>query len=108
MVFSVEITEQALSDLEQVLTFMSGRSKPTASRWYAAIVRSLASLESNPTRCAEAPEAEWYGGGLRVLLHGKRRNTYRILFEIRGDVVFVLRVRHGRQDFLSPDEIQQP
>ena len=105
MAFSVQITEQARSDLAQALTFMSERSKSTASRWYAAICKSFISLANNPARCAEAPEAEWYGKGLCVLLHGKRRNTYRILFEIRGDVVYVLRVRHGRQDFLGPDEI---
>lgn len=108
MAFSVQITKQAINDLEQALTFLSERSESAAGRWYASIRKSFATLANNPTRCPEAPEAEWYGEGLRVLLHGKRRNTYRILFEIRGEVVFVLRIRHGRQDFLGPDEIQQP
>jgi hypothetical protein len=61
-------------------------------------------LEENPERCAEAPDAEWHGAGLRQLLHGKRRYIYRILFEIRGDVVVVFRVRHRAQDLLGPED----
>lgn len=40
-----------------------------------------------------------------VYLHGKRRHVHRILFEIRGQTVVVLRVRHSAQDFLGPEEI---
>ena len=42
------------------------------------------------------------------MFYGKRRNTYRILFEVRGNVVYILRVRHGRQDFLTPEELRPP
>jgi plasmid stabilization system protein ParE len=60
-------------------------------------------LEEDPERWPEAPEAEWHEG-LRQLLHGKRRHLHRILFEIRGQLVVVLRVRHGAQDFLGPED----
>jgi hypothetical protein len=36
-----------------------------------------------------------YGEEVRVLLSGKRRGVYRVLFTIRGDTVQVLTVRHS-------------
>ena len=63
------------------------------------------SLETMPQRCGLAPESEWYPGELRQLLHGKRGGIYRILFEVRGDIVYILRVRHGAQNLLETDEI---
>jgi plasmid stabilization system protein ParE len=53
-----------------------------------------------------APENEWYEGGeLRELLYGKRQGVYRILFEVRGDTVYILRVRHGAQELLGPGDL---
>jgi len=68
-------------------------------------VEAVRSLESNPRRRELAPESEWYPGELRQLLHGKRRGIYRILFEVRGDTVHILRVRHSAQALLEPDEL---
>jgi plasmid stabilization system protein ParE len=81
------------------------RSLPAAERWRTgvwAVIRSLATL---PERFPEAPEAEWYGPGLRETYYGKRLNTYRILYEVRGQAVYIHRVRHGRQDLLQPGEM---
>jgi plasmid stabilization system protein ParE len=44
-------------------------------------------------------------GELRQLLYGKRRGVYRILFEVRDNNVFILRVRHSAQALLDPNEI---
>ena len=38
---------------------------------------------------------------MRQLLYGKRPHLYRILFTIDGDVVYVLRIRHGRRQRLG-------
>jgi hypothetical protein len=35
----------------------------------------------------------------------KKRSAYRILFEIRGEVVYILRLRYGAQDLLGADEM---
>ncbi|HZW33521.1 MAG TPA: hypothetical protein VFF52_22570 [Isosphaeraceae bacterium] len=40
---------------------------------------------------------------MRVLLYGKRRGVYRVLFTIRGDTVHVLTVRHSAQRSLSEE-----
>ena len=50
-----------------------------------------------PRRCPLAKEARAVGREIRCLSFGRRRNLYRILYEIdeqRG-VVHVLRIRHG-------------
>jgi hypothetical protein len=63
-------------------------------------------LEQNLARCPLAPENDWHlGGKLRHLLFGKRRGMYRIHFEIRGNVVYILRVPHNAQDLLGPEDI---
>ena len=108
MSFRVEITRTSAREVEQRYDEMAAQSKPSADRWRAGLLRAVESLNLNPERCSQAHESEWYGEGLRELYYGKRRNTYRILFEVRGDVVFILRVRHGRQDFLKPEELRSP
>ena len=75
-----------------------------AERWRARLRAAVGSLATNPERCLELPEAEWYGLGLREHYVGKQRNTVRILFEVRGRTVHILRIRHGRQDLLRPGE----
>jgi plasmid stabilization system protein ParE len=62
-------------------------------------------LEDNPQRWGLAPESDWYPGELRQLLYGKRRGVYRILYEVRGKTVYILRVRHGAQAVLEPGEL---
>ena len=71
----------------------------------SSIEDAIATLERNPARWPLAPEAEWYDGDLRQLLHGKRRGIYRILFEVRGETVVILRVRHGRQNLLRQEDV---
>jgi len=106
--FRVEITRTAAREVSTRFDEMASRTRASAERWRDGLIRAISSLADNPLRCPEAPEAGEYGPGLRELYYGKRRNTYRILFEVRGDVVFVLPVRHGRQDLLGPDELIPP
>ncbi len=42
----------------------------------------IATLKVNPQRCPIDPDSEVYGEEVRVLLHGKRRGVYRVLFTI--------------------------
>src|SRR5262245_27254413 len=99
MSFHVTIARQAAREIARQYEWLAEhRSQAAADRWRDALLAAVRSLEESAERCPEAPEAEWYGQGLRQLLHGRRRQVYRILFEIRGEVVVVLRVRHGAQD----------
>jgi plasmid stabilization system protein ParE len=104
MTFRVEITRTAAREIEERYDRINEQGRNSADKWRAGLIEALGALGANPEMYPEAPEAEWYGAGLRELYYGKRRNTYRILFEIRENVVYILRVRHGRQDFLKPEE----
>jgi plasmid stabilization system protein ParE len=106
--FHIEITRTAAREVEQRYDNLSARSKLAAERWRGGLLKAVESLSQNPERCPQAPEAEWYGDSLRELYYGRRRNTYRILFEVRGSTVYILRVRHGRQDHLQPAELRPP
>jgi plasmid stabilization system protein ParE len=103
MTFRVEIARKAAREIEEQYWWLAERSRAAAERWRQSLLDAVTSLEANPERCGEAPEAE-YHEGLRQLLHGKRQR-HRILFEIRGNAVIILRVRHAAQDLLGPDDL---
>src|SRR5271166_6179448 len=105
MMHSVRITARALREIDGALEWIARRSRPAARRWHEKLLEAIRSLELHPERCGLAPETEWYAGDLRQLLYGKRRGTYRILFEVRSDTVYILRVRHSAQDFLRPGDL---
>lgn len=106
MPYRVEITARALHEIDRQLAWLVDRSPSGAARWHEKLLSAVEGLEENPTRYSLAPENDWHlGGELRQLLFGKRRGIYRILFEIRGNVVYILRVRHSAQDLLGPDDI---
>ncbi len=105
MTYQVHITPMALAEVAEAFAWRSQYSAAAAERWRRALLEAADSLAENPEGCALAAEADWYPGELRQLLHGKKRSMYRILFEIRGDVVYVLRVRHSAQDLLKPGDV---
>ena len=105
MAHSVHITARALREIDETLEWLTQRSHSAAARWHGRLLEAVRSLEDNPARCGLAPESEWFPGEIRQLLHGKRRGVYRILFEIRGDDVYILRVRHGAQALLEPGDL---
>jgi plasmid stabilization system protein ParE len=104
MSFRVALARKAAREIAEQYDWLAGRSQTAADRWRDALLEAIDSLAEDPERCREAPEAEWHPG-LRQLLHGKRRQVHRILFEIRGNTVVVLRVRHSAQDFLDPEQL---
>ncbi len=105
MAYSVRLTARALREIDEALEWRARSSRVAAARWHEQLLAAIRSLEHNPARCGLAPEAEWYSGGeLRQLLYGKRRGVYRILFEVRGDTIYILRVRHSAQALLEPDD----
>jgi len=104
MSWHVTIARRAAREIEEQYHWLAERSEAAANRWRNSLLQAIDTLADHPERCAEAPEAAWHEG-LRQLLHGKRRQVHRILFEIRAQSVVVLRVRHTAQDFLGPEDL---
>jgi plasmid stabilization system protein ParE len=105
MSYSVQITVRAFLEIGEALESLARKSPTAADRWHEKLMLAVRSLEENPERCGLAPESEWFSAEIRQLLYGKRRGVYRILFEVRGDTVHVLRVRHSAQALLEPGEL---
>ena len=81
------------------------RDRTYAEKWYVRIQTAIASLVFDADQWPEAAEAEWFGPGLRERLVGRKRQAYRILFSIQGEIVYVHTLRHISQDFLTPDDL---
>ena len=106
MAHTIAIQPRAEADIRATVGWLAQNVSPTfAARWHARIGAAIHSLENNPERCPQADEAADLGADLRELLHGRRRQAYRILFSIDGDTVNVHRVRHAAQDRLQPGDI---
>lgn len=105
MAHAIHLTARALREIDEALAWLANRSRPAARRWHQQLMEAFRSLEDNPERCGLAPESAWYPGEIRQLLHGKGSGVYRILFEVRGNTVYILRVRHSAQALLEPGEL---
>jgi plasmid stabilization system protein ParE len=102
MNYRVELMATAKAEAEEAYLWIHKQSPTRAVKWYNGLIDAIESLEFSPHRCPLAPEAPAFRQEIRQLLYGKRGGVYRILFEIRGDVVYVLHIRHGARKFLEP------
>jgi plasmid stabilization system protein ParE len=98
MVFRVEITAEAEQDGAALLDWLlKQHAGETGIRWFLALEDAIATLSKFPERCQLAPENSRFPFEVRQLLYGRKPHTYRILFTIEGDTVYVLHIRHGRR-----------
>ncbi|MGL5095330.1 MAG: type II toxin-antitoxin system RelE/ParE family toxin [Planctomycetia bacterium] len=102
----VHITDKALADAESVVVwFQEQKAAAAGRRWFSALWKTVDTLESHPERCPSAAEAEDVGREVRELLFGGRRGQYRILFEIRGRTVYILRIWHSARDAFTISDL---
>jgi plasmid stabilization system protein ParE len=105
MAFRVEITLAAKRDADDILDWLISQEAGEAGvRWFRGLEQAVASLSEFPKRCALAPENPFVPFETRQLVYGKKRHLYRILFTIENDVVYVLRIRHGRRKQVEPQQ----
>ena len=97
MAYRIEVTDEADTQADQIYEWISRDAPEAATRWYYGLFDAIDSLVENPRRCPIAPEDKHFEQELRHLIYAK---NYRIIFEIRGDIVFVLHVRHGARRYL--------
>jgi plasmid stabilization system protein ParE len=105
--YQVRFSIKAEQDVAAVLSWHYERvAVASGERWLAQLMARIAALETHPERCALAAEAKNIGVEVRELLLGTRRNTHRILFQISGPVVDILRIRHTARDVLSRGDLK--
>jgi plasmid stabilization system protein ParE len=104
--YRVRLTAKAEADVDRVLRwFYEVRATAAGERWFSRLMAKIDRLEAHPSRCAVAAESEDLGVEIRELLVGKRHGIYRILFQIEGRTVLILRLWHGARDRVSPEDL---
>lgn len=106
MTYRVNLARHAQEDRERAFNWNSTNySQEYALRWFSGISDAISSLSMNPQRCPKAIEDDRFPFDLYELAYGTRKNKHRILFTIRDDVVFIVRIRHSTQRNLGEDEL---
>ena len=106
MRFTVIIQRKAQRDVAESLRWWSRHGKAEAELWSNRLIaKVIAVLEAHPHQYPFAEEAAELGLDIRVMLYGKRRQVYRVLFTIEGDQVLVHRIRHSAQDRLTEGDL---
>jgi plasmid stabilization system protein ParE len=97
----------AEAELESAYLWLQDRNPEAGAAWYNGVVDAMLTLETFPERCPVAPEADVFDHEIRQLLYGRRQHAYRIIFDISGQTVRILHVRHGARRDLTPGAGQQ-
>jgi len=103
MQFQVIITPSAKADIFEINTWFLENYPDLAESWLWGISQSVTSLSKFPERCPVSAESEAFDVVVRQLIYGKKPHTYRILYSIQDDKVYILRVRSTKQQNLSND-----
>jgi plasmid stabilization system protein ParE len=103
MTYRIIVEQTAERGIRAAVLWKTENASPTiAARWYNSLLKKIDTLRTHPTRCPLAAENDSFPIEIRELLHGRRRNVFRIIFTIQGDVIHILYVRHGAQQELEP------
>lgn len=99
--YSVFITAEASLDLEAIGDYIAAESPENAARFIARIRVAITKLALWPRRFAKAREASDFP--LRDLRQTVL-SSYRIIFEIEGDSVHILHIRHVSRNPFTQDD----
>lgn len=98
--YLIGVAPSAERDIERIHTELRARAREGKVResfpdeWFEDVAEGISGLSDFAERHPPAPERERWGREVRNVL---LRSGYRILYEVREDTVWVLRVRHQRQ-----------
>lgn len=106
MSYRVDISIPALQDAENAFLRIREFNLESSKSWYEGLIESIFSLEKFPNRCPIAPESKILGREIRQFIYGKRRQSYRIFFEVLENekAVRIYRIWHSSKDFISKEE----
>ena len=107
MIYQVVILPQAAADLERNALWWSEHHSPAqAQRWVDTVYEQIKSLATSPETYALSIESSEFAFDIRDKFVGLgKRPSYRAIFTIQGEQVFVLSIRRASQDVFTPDEV---
>ena len=100
MQYQVIITPSAKADIFETNAWLLENYPDIAEKWLWETSQKITSLAKFPERCPVSPESEAFDVVVRQLICGKKPHTYRILFSIQEEKVYILRVRSSKQNRL--------
>jgi len=105
--FNVVILPRAEEDIERNATWWAeNRDAAQAVEWFFTVRRQILSLETMPEIHGLSAENDDFPYEIRDRLIGLgSRRSYRAVFTIRGDTVYVLAVLRTTQDALRPTDV---
>jgi plasmid stabilization system protein ParE len=103
--FEVEFTAVAEAELIGAFNYLRRTAgQVVAANWLRRILQAVQSLRALPERCGRAAEADTTGQDARELLFDRRRNTFRIVFVIRQNVVWIRHIRRASRGPVPPGQ----
>ncbi len=90
----------AEADAIEAYEWIAKQAPAAARRWHARLFARIGTLATFPLGFPVAAESRTLGREVRQLSHG----DYRVLYTVDGDVVRILRVRHGARRRLGEEE----
>lgn len=110
MTFRVILLDQAEADIEaNAHWWATHHSVEQAAHWFDAVYEQLKSLEHFPKSNGLSAENDEFPYEIRDKLLGLgSRRSYRAVFTIKDDTVYVLAVRRSAQDVLRPSDVESP
>ncbi len=105
--YRVALADSAKADADALYARTVAAAPLRGPQWFGELLDSLYSLNKMPHRYPLAREAQKAKRDIRCLPSGKRRNVYRILYEIdeSNKAVWILHIRHGAMQDMEPDQI---
>ena len=105
MTYRVIVTPNAEDELRAAYRYIRDRAPGAAHTRVKGARKKIKSLAHNAERAPLAPEAVSFEDPIREVFYGSgNRGTYRILFAVLGQQVYVLHVRHGSMLPVEPDQ----
>lgn len=105
----VRLTSQARADVDQILAYLLERSAQGAASWANRWEETVHDLAHSGHRRPLAPEDAYHSELIRhVVFRTRRGRSYRALFTVRGEILYILHVRGPGQDLVPPNEMGSP
>ena len=106
MSFHVSLTTEAEADLELLFDWISAQSQQGALAWFQSWQAIRGAIADRAEDFELAPESPPHLEPIRQAFFKTRRGRrYRVVYFVRGNDAFVLRIRASGQDLLHPNEI---
>jgi plasmid stabilization system protein ParE len=95
MAYSVRLMPRAADDVQRLYRRLMEKAPLQGQEWFNRFIDAFYSLETFPERCKAIKGLSRPGRIVRLLLYGRKPQTYLIYFDVVETTVRILHIRHG-------------